>query len=568
MKFSVAQRAILVAAFGIAAAAPAQAMSEREEIQALLARVKKLEAKVAAEEKKPKTRETLFVKGSEPPVAEDKIVYKGLTITPGGYIDLSFVRRSNWLGSDMSTPWSKIPYGFNPWGHTDEFRFSARASRQSLKVQGDFDPLTHITGYGETDFQGAAQTANSNQTNSYNLRIRQMYMNIDRDDWALHFAAGQMWSLSTANSVGIKPDTSLQPMVIDQQYLPGYWYARQPGIRVTKDFNKEFWIAFSAESPATTWDAPQALPCGAATSVLATSGLPGVSCFGGTPLARVTTPWALWPAGYAGPFLTGTPTSGFNTANQYSFNSMPDITGKVAWDATWLPDRKLHIEGWGIVREFTDRSLWGNQNVWGGGGGGSVVVEAMPKLLDLWGQVAVGRGIGRYGAAGLSDATVAISGAPLPITERMFLLGAILHPTDVTDVYGYAGGEFQNKNPQYYGAPGPAPARLPWLVVAGEGNPFYSNLGCNVENAFANNGASFGAATAPIGGAACSGHIKDVKQATGGIWHTFYQGPAGKLRVGFQYSYTKKDGYWSYLGGAPSAHESQVEGSIRWFPFN
>lgn len=357
MKFSVAQRAILIAAFGMAAVAPAQATDDRAEIQALLARVKALEAKVAKQDavaRRSKAGEapTLFVKGPAPePVGEDSFHFKGLTITPGGFIALESIRRSNWLGADINTPFQNIPYGFQPAGHTDEFRFSARQSRLALKVKGDLDPLNHITGYVETDFLGAAQTANSNQSNSYNLRMRQFWWNVDNDTYGLHFSAGQTWSLATTNSVGTKIDSYLTPPTIDAQYLPGFFWSRQPGVRISKDFNKEFWVAFSAEGSAQTWAGTPAL----------ISNNPG---WVGGPFSSVTTSSALWPAGYAGPFVTAAPAGGglFNAANNYSFNRMPDFIGKAAWDVPYLPDRKLHIEGFGIVRDFTDRSLWGNQH--------------------------------------------------------------------------------------------------------------------------------------------------------------------------------------------------------------
>ena len=38
---------------------------------------------------------------------------------------------------------------------------------------------------------------------------------------------------------------------------------------------------------------------------------------------------------------------------------------------------------------------------WGAGGG--VIVPVMPKLVDLNGSALVGRGIGRYGSAGLGQ---------------------------------------------------------------------------------------------------------------------------------------------------------------------
>ncbi len=569
MKLSVAQRAILVAAFGMAAAAPAQAMTEQEEIHALLARVKALEAKVAKQdaERKAHKGESLFVKGPAPePVAEDSFHFRGITITPGGFLAMESVRRSNWLGADIATPFNAIPYGFQPSGHTDEFRFSARQSRFSLKTKGDLDPQDHITGYLETDFLGGAQTANSNQSNSYNLRLRQLWTNIDNDPYGLHFAAGQMWSLATTNSVGTKVDSYMPPPTIDVNYIPGFVYTRQPGLRISKDFSKEFWVAFSAEGSATTWNTTPALLA-----------YPSGWSPAGTPIAQLTTVSSLLPPGYAGPYILGVPAGGglFNSVNNYSFNRMPDIIGKAAWDAPYLPDRKLHIEGFGLVRDFTDRSLWGNHSTWGGGGGGSVVVEIMPKLLDAQVSGAVGRGIGRYGTAQLNDAAIAISGSPLPIAERMLLVGATLHPTPLTDVYGFWGGEFQSSNPQYSGAPsGVLGSGRPLLVAGGYGNPFYSNWGCTVENEFAVGGTipttvgSGVAATTPLAGTACSGNTKSIRQATGGIWHTFYAGPAGKIKVGLQYSYTKRDGFWSFMGGAPSGNESQVLTSFRYYPFD
>jgi hypothetical protein len=95
-----------------------------------------------------------------------------------------------------------------PSSHTDEFRFSARRSRLSFLTLGDVNPATHLSGFGEFDFLGAAQTANSNESNSFNPRIRQLYMTVDQDDFGAHLLAGQAWTLATMNLVGIVPRTS------------------------------------------------------------------------------------------------------------------------------------------------------------------------------------------------------------------------------------------------------------------------------------------------------------------------------------------------------------------------
>ena len=67
-----------------------------------------------------------------------------------------------------------------------------------MLAQGDVNSDTHLTFWNEMDFLGDAQTANSNESNSYNLRIRNMYTTIDWDSLGLEVLAGQNWSLATA----------------------------------------------------------------------------------------------------------------------------------------------------------------------------------------------------------------------------------------------------------------------------------------------------------------------------------------------------------------------------------
>jgi hypothetical protein len=184
-------------------------------------------------------------------------------------------------------------------------------------------------------------------------------------------------------------------------------------------------------------------------------------------------------------------------------------------------------------------------------------------LLDFQASGSIGRGIGRYGSAQISDATWSVTGSPLPIHERMLLVGATLHATPQTDVYAFAGAEFASGQPQYirYGSS---------FVVGGYGSPFFNNFGCDIENEalsatpFLSGGT---AANAAFGGAlSCAGQIKDVRQITGGVWHTLYQGPFGKLKAGAQYSYTVKDAFPGF-GPTPKGVESTVLTSIRYYPF-
>ncbi len=535
---------LVIAALGVLVLIPSgvKASDTAQEIRLLKARLQQLEAKVAHRQRleKARAKEAAAVPSAAPaaagghearPQGPDYFTFKGVRITPGGFIAAQSVWRSNWMGADTRTPWGNIPYGFLPGAHTSEFRMSARASRASLRVDADIDSATHLTGYGEFDFLGAAQTANSNQSNSYNPRLRLAYVTVDSDPLGLHVSAGQMWSLATLNAVGISPETAVRPDSIDNNYVPGYVVARQPALQITKDINKEFWLSFSAEGSATTY------------------AIPGPTAFGTinlpTNVPGVTQPVVLAPPAAGGLF---------NAANNYSFNRTPDFIGKAAWD-TSVADHNVHVEGFGLLRDITDRAYWGNHSQWAGGFGAGVIVSVIPKFLDIQVSGMTGRGIGRYGVSQISDATYQLSGAVLPIAERIALIGATLHATPQTELYAFAGGEFAGKQPQWS-------IVNRTLYVGGYGNPFYNNSGCGFEN---DTVTAAVAATAPL--LPCAGQTKDVRQLTGGVWQTLYRGPLGRVKVGAQYSYTVRDSFVGF-GATPRATEHMWYTALRYYPFD
>ena len=108
------------------------------------------------------------------PAGPKSIRYKGVSVTLGGFLAAESVWRQHDQANDISTSFAAIPYANSSVGHTQELRFTARQSRISALVQGDVNPETHLGFYSELDFQGGAQTANSNETNSYNPRLRHM----------------------------------------------------------------------------------------------------------------------------------------------------------------------------------------------------------------------------------------------------------------------------------------------------------------------------------------------------------------------------------------------------------
>ena len=469
---------------------------------------------------------------AQPAPSLDKLKYKGITLTLGGFAAAEGIYRSKNIGSDISSSFSKIPFDNAPLSRTDELRGTARQSRLSFLAQGDINAATHAAFYGEFDFQGAAQTANSNESNSYNPRIRNLYGTIDWDYWGLHLLGGQNWSLVTLNSKGITPRNEVPPPVIDAQYVPGFSWTRQPQIRITKDFaDKQFWLALSLENPQSTFTgtAGNGLPVGVSVTDLVT----GNSTINPAPAGSVAS-------------------SGFNSVNTMSLNHAPDVILKAAWEPYIGVSRPLHIEAFGIYRDFYDQITVTAANtqgltpgvheadVSGGGFGAGVTYAAIPKILDLQGSVMSGKGIGRYGSSQLADATLNIDGKVAPISETMFLVGGTLHATPDLDFYLFAGQEREDSK----------------ITTLGTTNFGFGNL----------NNTIFTKAGCTTVGGTCAATVRQVGQITAGLWDKAYTGSFGQIRVGLQYSHTELEGF-SGGGYTPKTSDDMVFTSFRYYPF-
>src|SRR5262249_40254107 len=146
--------------------------------------------------------------------------YKGITITPGGFIAAETVWRSHGLGADVNTPFNSTTFNGAGQSHMSEFYGSGRQSRISMLAEGKLNSAK-VTGYYESDFLSAGVTSNNNQSNSYTLRARQLW-----GQAALHsgwsFTGGQMWSLVTETKKGVDNRTEALPMTIDAQYTAGF----------------------------------------------------------------------------------------------------------------------------------------------------------------------------------------------------------------------------------------------------------------------------------------------------------------------------------------------------------
>ena len=340
------------------------------------------------------------------------------TVTLGGFLAMETLYRSRNEGADIGSTFSGIPFPSASTAHTSELRFSARQSRLSVLAQGNADADTHLAFYGEFDFMAGPGSANSNESNSYSPRIRNVYGTVDWDAEGVELLAGQNWSLLTLNSHGITPRNEVSPTMIDAQYSVGFNWARQPQIRIVKNWDHQFWLAASIENPQTTF-----------------AGAPGNATIPGITVVNS---------------ITGS--SEFDkAATTLSLNHVPDVIAKFAWEPMIDGAQPLHIEAYGLYRSFYDRILVsattpnplglpasnGNSNVSGGGFGGSIAYSIIPKTLDLQVTAMHGSGIGRYGSGQLPDVTIQPNGQLAPIQETTFLLGATWHATPLFDIYSF-----------------------------------------------------------------------------------------------------------------------------------
>jgi len=309
------------------------------------------------------------------------IHYKGVEITPVGFFAAESVYRQRSINSDINTPFNSTPYPGAAQANTSEFNFSGRQSRIGALFVGNPGSIK-LTGYVEADFLGAGATSNDNQSNSYVLRQRQIWAQAALNS-GLTVTGGQMWSLVTETKKSTDNRTENLPQVIDPQYVVGFSWERQPGIRVQQKIGN-FTIAGSLEEAEIAYSATNA---------------------------------------NANFFIGNAGTGGglYNVLANYSNNVAPDIILKATYDAKYG-----HFEAGGLLRYFRDRyypnqtlavpSAAGGQNNTKEGGGFFVNGRApITKFADLGVHVLGGTGVGRYGTSQLPDVTVHPDGTLEPI---------------------------------------------------------------------------------------------------------------------------------------------------------
>jgi uncharacterized protein Yka (UPF0111/DUF47 family) len=459
---------------------------------------------------------------------------KGITITPAGFAAAEFVRRSRELGADLPTPFNSLTMPGASQSQLPEFFGSARQSRASVFVGGRLKNV-ELEGYISGDFLSAGVTSSATQTNSYTLRLRQVWGQAKfNNGWK--FLGGQAWTLLTENKAGIAPSddagrvNDARPATIDPQYNVGFTFARQYGIRLTKDFGNTVSVAFAVENPQGT----------------------------------------LTTHNNVGNYLLGEAgaNNSYNTTGTYTANPSPDLIAKIAFDPGFG-----HYEIFGMVDRFTDRAFpcvaggpaststfcppttgattatgAFNTSKEGGGFGANARWTFADKHVVFGLHGFGGSGVGRYGAAQLSDVTINPNGTVRLIKNLQGLATLEWHSKKL-DVYSYVGAEYAGRT--YSGYIDPATSKP---LYVGYGSPTFANYGCYTETVPAT-GTTAGVTTSagfdPGALADCTADTRAIIEGTVGFTYRFYNGPKGRFQFGTQYSYVTRQ-TWSGATAAPT----------------
>ena len=446
------------------------------------------------------------------------IHFKGVTITPGGFLAAETVWRPHALTADINTPFNTIPYR----------RGVAVENVGVLRIR---PPVALVlAGAGEAGQRqtrpattsatssSAGVTSNNNQSNSYTFRQRQLWGQAAfNNGWT--FTGGQMWSLVTETRKGLDNRTEALPSTIDAQYTVGFSWARQYGFRVTKNFNNKVWLGVSVENA----------------EVLVTA------------------------HGNAANFLVGAPGTGgglYNPTANYSWNLSPDYIVKFAFE----PKFGGHYEVFGVASDFRERIFPGatlatptaagafNNSVWGGGIGANARWMLAQKRVEFGVHYLGGPGIGRYGTTTLPDLTVKPNGQLATLHSNQ-ALGTLEFHAKKMDIYTNFGAEFVGR--AFYKTSKGKPE--------GYGSPLFSNAGCETE--VVPGGAN---GFTPGSLASCNGDTRNIMEATVGFWYKPYNGEKGRFQFGPQYSYVIRN-TWEGVGGAPNAVDNMIFTSFRYY---
>ncbi len=278
----------------------------------------------------------------------------------GGYVGLHGIYRSTNSGGGVGTNFATIPYADTVQGNVSESRLSAQASRLSIRVDADYPEgprFNRLSGYFEMDFAGSTPGNVAVTTSGVGFRLRLAFAEV-RYGQNVFLAAGQAFSLMTApkDQLSIWPADVELTQAVDQNYVAGMVWNRSPQLRLTWRPSMRFNWAVSAENP------EQQLGRG-----------------------LVTLPQCC-AADIDAQYNTG-------ADELRAPNLMPDFSTRV----TYSPGSAFHVDAGGVLRVFRHTVAPYDDDFKATGGGVSVNARVNPtKTTKIFGQWAVGSGLGRY----------------------------------------------------------------------------------------------------------------------------------------------------------------------------
>jgi hypothetical protein len=468
------------------------------------------------------------------------IHYKGITITPVAFFAFEGVWRQHSLNSGINTPFNAIPFPGANEGHVSELNFSGRQSRLGALFQGDLGRYK-LAGYFEGDFLSSGTTSNANQSNSYTFRQRQFFGQVAMQS-GFTLTGGQMWSLVTETGTGTDARTEKLPATIDPQYMVGFNWTRQPGIRLQQRFGE--------------------YKTGALTVA---ASLENAQITGFTAAGTIPTSFFFAGAGQnGGLYNAGGNTSG-GALTTYANNVAPDVILKAAYDYP-----KTHLEIGGIARFLRDyyypvtyngasaptyASTYISHTSNAGGVFGSARVSP-DSFLTLAVQAMAGTGVGRYGSAQLADATLRPDETLEPVRNYHGLLSVETHPAPKLDIFAYYGGEYAQRTVYTTGSGN----------LIGYGPRNLNDGGCYTPAAPGGGGGTGGS----LGAANCSSPTRYIQEGMFGFTYRAVNSPKyGKLQYSVTYQYLQRN-LWSGVGSAstpnaPRAQDSMIHWGMRYY---
>jgi hypothetical protein len=427
------------------------------------------------------------------------------TLTPLGFLDMTFFARSSNVGSGIGTNYAGIPYNTSAAEHLSEMNFSAQNSRVGFRVDSTFMGAK-VLGYLEADFL-FNNNANSFQitSNSAGLRLRNYFVDVEKNGFEV--VGGQDWSFLTPNRKGLFPVPSdiFYTQNMDTNYQVGLIWTRQPQFRFILHPSANFAFGLSLENP------QQYIG-------------------GGSGASTVTLPANL-SSSLASQFQSGNSAVGVP-------NLFPDIVVKGAYDAH-PGDRTFHVEAAGLVSGFKDYAtsktapaVAGSHNAVGYGGEVNMNLE-LCKGLRLIENAYASDGGGRYIFGIAPDLIVRPDGSLSLVHSYSTVDGFEAQVSKNFLLTAYYGAAYVDRNVTY--DPTATGSTLKKPAFAGYGYPSSTLFN------------------------------RDIQEVTLGWIQTLWKNSNyGALALINQYSYLWRDPWYVPIGSPKQAHTNMVYINLRY----